>query len=134
MSRRLNGGAVVDVPAGGLAALAQDSDVDQLSSNSVVRSMMDVTNETIGSALLHTSELGGPRSLTGKGIGVAVLDSGVADLPEIGKRVVASLDFTGTNTRDEFGHGTHVAGIIAARGVNAHDDTRGVAPRATSSA
>ena len=130
MSRRLNGGAVVDVPAGGLAALAQDSDVDQLSSNSVVRSMMDVTNETIGSALLHSSDLGGPRSLTGKGIGVAVIDSGVADLPEIGKAVVASLDFTGTNTRDEFGHGTHVAGIIAARGVNAHDDTRGVAPGA----
>ncbi len=58
MSRRLNGGAVVDVPAGALAALAQDGDVDQLSSNSVVRSMMAVTNETIGSALLHSSELG----------------------------------------------------------------------------
>ena len=85
VSRRLNGGAVVDVPAGGLAALAQDSDVDQLSSNSVVRSMMAVTNETIGSALLHSSELGGPRSLTGKGIGVAVLDSGVAHVPELAR-------------------------------------------------
>ena len=85
VSRRLNGGAVVDVPAGALAALSQDGDVDQLSSNSVVRSMMAVTNETIGSALLHTSDLDGPRALTGKGIGVAVIDSGVANLPEIGK-------------------------------------------------
>jgi len=31
---------------------------------------------------------------------------------------------------DENGHGTHVAGIIAASGANAKDDTRGVAPGA----
>ena len=130
VSRRLKSGAVVDVPAGALAGLAQDGDVDQLSSNSVVRSMMAVTNQTIGSALLHSSELGGPRSLTGKGIGVVVIDSGVANSPELGNRVVANLDFTGTNTKDEFGHGTHVAGIIAASGVNAQDPTRGVAPGA----
>ena len=130
VSRRLNGGAVVDVPAGALAGLSQDGEVDQLSSNSVVRSMMAVTNETIGAALLHGSEHGRPRALTGSGIGVAVIDSGVANVPELGGRVVASVDFTGTNTRDEFGHGTHVAGIIAARGVNAQDDTRGVAPGA----
>ncbi len=61
---------------------------------------------------------------------MAVLDSGVAACRRLAKAVVASLDFTGTNTRDEFGHGTHVAGIIAARGVTAQDDTRGVAPRA----
>src|SRR5687767_15020715 len=91
VTRRVNGGAVVDVPAGALAGLAQDGEVDQLSSNSVVRSMMAVTNESIGAALLHGTGMGA-RALIGRGIGVAVIDSGVARLPELSGQVVASVD------------------------------------------
>ena len=79
VTRRLNGGAVVDVPAGALTPLSQDGEVDQLASNAVVRSTMEVTNEAIGASLLHGRLTAGPRALIGRGIGVAVIDSGVAN-------------------------------------------------------
>ena len=51
---------------------------------------------------------------TGRGIYVAVLDSGVARHPDLEGRVVAFRDFTGNRRRinspyyDDNGHGTHV--------------------------
>ena len=129
IARRLATGAVLDVPAGALAGLATDAGVDQLSSNHEVWSSMAVTNEAIGATLLQSTGLPQRAGLTGKGIGVAVIDSGVARVPQLLGRVVASVDFTGSNTRDEYGHGTHVAGIIAAADVNPFgQDTQGVAP------
>ncbi|MDQ0870122.1 thermitase [Arthrobacter sp. V1I9] len=57
---------------------------------------------------------------TGDGIGVAVLDSGVAtDNPDIDPKVVARANFTTSRTNeDNYGHGTHVAGIVAATADN----------------
>ncbi|WP_455833594.1 S8 family serine peptidase [Pseudarthrobacter siccitolerans] len=52
----------------------------------------------------------------GGGIKVAVLDSGVAtDNPDINPQVIARANFTTSrNNEDNYGHGTHVAGIVAA--------------------
>jgi membrane-anchored mycosin MYCP len=53
---------------------------------------------------------------TGKGVTVAVVDSGVnAAHPQLAGRVVKSIDLTGTHNTDCYGHGTQVAGIIAAQ-------------------
>ncbi|MER7890021.1 S8 family peptidase [Micromonospora sp. NPDC094482] len=70
---------------------------------------------------------------TGKGVRVAVLDTG-ADFthPDLVGRVADRADFTaeGGDVVDHNGHGTHVASTIAGTGAAAHGQRRGVAPDA----
>ncbi|WP_433180120.1 S8 family peptidase [Actinoallomurus sp. CA-150999] len=52
----------------------------------------------------------------GKGVTVAVVDSGISQShPQLAGRVVKSIDLTHTHNTDCYGHGTAVAGIIAAQ-------------------
>jgi subtilisin family serine protease len=69
---------------------------------------------------------------TGKGVKIAVLDTGVdAPHPDLKSQVVAAKNFSAAkNTNDAFGHGTHVASIAAGTGAKSGGKYKGVAPDA----
>ncbi|WP_225829069.1 S8 family peptidase [Streptomyces naphthomycinicus] len=69
---------------------------------------------------------------TGKGVKVAVLDTGVdTSHPDLKNQVVESKNFTpAADAKDRFGHGTHVASIVAGTGAKSGGKYKGVAPDA----
>ncbi len=116
--RWLSSGAVLIASKASLEALAQDGEVESLSGNAVVRSHMAVTTAMTGAQSVWAGAVASLGAADGRGIGVAVIDSGIGDHPALANRVIVSVDFTDRrgSGQDVYGHGTHVAGIIAARG------------------
>src|SRR5438874_3783472 len=72
--------------------------------------------------------------IAGRGVTVAVLDSGVAadaDLIEPENRILASVNFADQRlASDPGGHGTHIAGIVAGNGNRSGGEFVGIAPQA----
>lgn len=73
------------------------------------------------------------RGLTGKGVKVAVLDTGLDPThPDLAGRIGGSANFSeATDAVDHNGHGTHVASTVAGNGSASGGKYKGVAPEAT---
>ncbi|HJT86462.1 MAG TPA: S8 family peptidase, partial [Bryobacteraceae bacterium] len=119
------------IPAGALDALAADPEVVHIWPDRPVKSSLDVTAPTVN------AEIGWKYGWTGKGIGIGIIDSGIADDPALhdpatGKtRVVYNQAFgVSGGTVDVYGHGTHVSGIAAGNGSDSSGKYVGIAPSA----
>ena len=136
------GGTSARLTGARILALANDSDVAYISSDDLVKASFDPAS---GAALATSPailEAGAPDAwrqlgVTGRGIGVAILDSGIAPHPDLAGRIVASVDFTSGGSgaglvpaADPGGHGTHVAGLVAGDGTASGGAYTGVAPGA----
>ena len=122
--RQMQNSAVLVANSPQLTDLAADADIDHLSGDSPVRVTMSVSNQSTAADQVRAGASGGLLGLgaipgvSGQGVGVAVIDSGISPHAALAKKVVANVSFvTGdTQTADVYGHGTHVAGIIAGSG------------------
>jgi serine protease AprX len=72
-----------------------------------------------------------PNKFQGDGVTVASIDTGVTPTPNLAGRVLARVDLTPDRDGiDRFGHGTHMAGVIAGDGTTSAGVFEGAAPEA----
>ena len=125
LRRQLAGALSLDVSASELNRLITDGGVAHLSGDLPVVADMAVTETAITNKVTRADKVwAGTRGLlglfsqpaiSGNGIGVAVIDSGIADhtaLGRAGRRRVNLVSHEPGVTGDPFGHGTHIAGLI----------------------
>ena len=124
-----------DVSVDALRSAVRDKDVVRVSSDAVVKSLGSALGQNL---LLGTEGLLTPHGTlatqyTGHNVGVAVIDSGVTagdgDLGPITFYDVTNQMKQGGNY-DDYGHGTHVSGLVASNGSFSNYLYQGVAPSA----
>jgi hypothetical protein len=133
-------GQVLELPNSVLAALAADPAVFQVHENRPSFLHNYRTGVTVGATTVIQA-----MGLTGRGVGVAVIDSGITsyhdDLtagadrtvyPYGNQRVAKFVDFVHGQTLpyDDNGHGSHVAGTILGNGADSSGQKSGMAPGA----
>ncbi len=113
-------GFAVELPARNVLDLAASPRVRRISYDWPVTPHLDqgIPAEDPEAAL---AEERGDPGFTGRGVTVAILDSGVSPSPHFGPDasvITTEIDFTEPDgqLRDPFGHGTHMAGIVAGIG------------------
>ena len=134
--KHLRNHASYTVPGWALSLLEADGRVKHVSKDHTVQPLLDITTATVGAQAAWNV------GLFGDGVDIAVIDSGInvdADLTDYWghSRVDYAQSFVpgDSSTADAYGHGTHVAGILASNGYNsssyrAFRTFMGVAPNA----
>ena len=136
------GGVSARLKGTGVLKLTREKDIDYVVKDRQMRAQFDPVLDSANARTPGILEVNAPQvwsqlGMTGQGVGVAIVDSGVYPHPDLAGRIVASIDFTTasptvstTSTGDPGGHGTHVAGLVAGDGTLSGGAYTGVAPRA----
>jgi serine protease AprX len=110
-----------------------DTTGDTGGDTTVLASVDTSQQSNVFNQVIRSSDLWNTKSkLQGRGVVVAVIDSGVYRTRDLGRRVRVNVNFSATkhDAVDHYGHGTFVAGIVAGNGSQSGNKYVGVAPRA----
>ncbi|HEY2434716.1 MAG TPA: S8 family peptidase [Vicinamibacterales bacterium] len=121
LRRDLGGAVAIEVSDSQLAELERNPLYTHISGDLAVAADLAVTNDVTKATSVWQGTSGllglfGTSGDTGAGVGVAIVDSGIASHTALDTRVVAHVNLVSDEpgvTGDPFGHGTHVAGIVA---------------------
>lgn len=124
---RLFSAQAVRVRAADIEDLSRQDEIDYIWPDLPVKAWLDSSVPKI-----EVPRVWRQTGFRGQGIKIAVIDTGIDDShPDFTGRIAAMESFVGGDARDENGHGTHVAGIVAGSGIKSAGKYVGVAPEAT---
>ena len=87
--------------SGALQAMANDDEVGALTGDGDMHSQLAIATESTGAAALWAGEIAKIGAVTGRGVGVAIIDSGVEDHSALAGRILVQKDFTGRKARSQ---------------------------------
>jgi serine protease AprX len=131
-------GLVASLDHNGIVSLSNQSNVVYISKDRSLTPFFDNAAPAVNASVAWQS------NYTGAGIGVALIDSGVNTHPDLftttlfpSSRVVYNQSFVpgDSSAADAYGHGTHIAGLIAGDGISStgplfSQNFKGIAPKA----
>lgn len=131
-------GLVASLDHNGIVSLSNQSNVVYISKDRSLTPFFDNAAPAVNASVAWQS------NYTGAGIGVALIDSGVNTHPDLftttlfpSSRVVYNQSFVpgDSSAADAYGHGTHIAGLIAGNGISStgplfSQNFKGIAPKA----
>jgi serine protease AprX len=139
-------GFAATVPAASIGSLAKLSIVRGISLDRSVRLLETAPGDASALASAYPRVVGATdlwsAGYTGQGVTVAIVDTGVDQVPDLAGRVLSVFDDPSAHTSacedlsgehgctDTYGHGTFLAGIIAGNGASSGGVWKGVAPSA----
>jgi serine protease AprX len=131
-------GLVASLDHDGIVSLSNQSNVVYISKDRTLTPFFDNAAPAVNASAAWQS------NFTGAGIGVALIDSGVNNHPDLAttgflpvSRIVYNKSFVAgdSSAADAYGHGTHIAGLIAGNGLSStgplfSQNFKGIAPGA----
>ena len=113
----------------------EEENIDKLKSLKCLKTVFQNTHITMqmdSARDIVNANMAQEKGYTGKGIGIAILDTGISPINDFlypKNRIIAFKDFINgkTNPYDDNGHGTHVSGIAGGNGVNSNGKYKGIA-------
>lgn len=118
---------VIEIDENNLDSLKELKCLKTVFQNTHITMQMDTARKRVNANIVQEN------GYTGKGIGIAILDTGISpnnDFLYPKNRILAFKDFINNKSKpyDDNGHGTHVAGIAGGSGINSNGKYRGIAP------
>jgi serine protease AprX len=121
----INGMAITVPSAEAASRLSSLNGVKYVEKNIIFHTTLDKAAPIIGAPQVWD------MGYTGKGIKVALVDTGIDGThPDLKGRIAGFKDFVASKTTayDDYGHGTHCAGIIGGNGAASSGKYKGIAP------